>query len=88
MDMFFYLQCLLYLTNNSCVLYVPPFILGIRILDGPITDDLEAKALQFKSDIVDVYSASWGPRDDGRTMESPGRATQRAIETGVREVCK
>lgn len=58
---------------------------GIRILDGPITDDLEAKALQFKRDIVDVYSASWGPRDDGRTMESPGRATQKAIETGVRE---
>ena len=41
---------------------------GIRILDGPITDLLEARALSYKSREVDIKSASWGPRDDGTNI--------------------
>lgn len=42
---------------------------GIRILDGNIMDVLEAKALSFNRDHIDVYSASWGPDDNGQTID-------------------
>lgn len=61
-------------------------ISGIRILDGPISDSLEARGLNFKNQEIHLYSASWGPRDDGQTMEAPGEATIRAVKKGVKEV--
>lgn len=57
------------------------------MLDGPITDSTEAIALLHAYDYVDVYSASWGPRDDGRTLEGPGTHALQAFEKGVKEVC-
>ena len=41
---------------------------GIRMLDGDVTDIVEAKSIGFNPDHVDIYSASWGPDDDGRTV--------------------
>jgi hypothetical protein len=35
---------------------------------------------------VDIYSASWGPNDDGKTVEGPGRLAQEAIERGIQQV--
>jgi hypothetical protein len=35
---------------------------------------------------VDIYSASWGPNDDGRTVEGPGRLANEAFERGVMKV--
>jgi hypothetical protein len=61
-------------------------IAGIRILDGPITDLLEAKALSYKSKQVDIRSASWGPKDDGQHMEYPGKLVNLALEEGVKNV--
>jgi hypothetical protein len=61
-------------------------IAGIRILDGPITDLLEARALSYRSKLVDIRSASWGPKDDGTRMEYPGRFVNLALEEGVRKV--
>ncbi|KAF6037540.1 hypothetical protein EB796_004156 [Bugula neritina] len=58
---------------------------GVRILDGPVTDTLEADALLFQNQLIDIYSASWGPRDDGKTMEGPGKHCAAALEQGVRE---
>ena len=60
--------------------------LGIRILDGPITDLLEARALLYKAEEVDIRSASWGPRDDGSHMEYPGKFVNLALEEGVKKV--
>lgn len=73
--------------NNNCGVGIAygAGIGGIRILDGPITDVLEGKALEFKRQDIDIYSASWGPRDNGATTEAPGAASIRAIEKGVRE---
>ncbi|KPJ14455.1 Neuroendocrine convertase 1 [Papilio machaon] len=34
-------------------------------------------------DKVDIYSASWGPNDDGRTVEGPGRLAVEALKRGV-----
>jgi len=56
------------------------------MLDGRITDRLEAEALQFNIQHVDIYSASWGPNDDGRTVEGPGTLAERAIANGIKNV--
>lgn len=40
----------------------------------------------FAHDIVDIYSASWGPNDDGKTVDGPGRLANEALTRGVTEV--
>ena len=45
---------------------------GVRVLDGKISDELEGRALSWALDKVDIYSSSWGPDDDGKTVEGPG----------------
>jgi len=56
------------------------------MLDGSVTDLLEAEAITYNNQYVDIYSASWGPTDDGRTMEGPHRYCQRALHEGVSKV--
>ena len=56
------------------------------MLDGTVTDSLEAKALSYNVRHVDIYSASWGPNDDGRTVEGPGKLASTAFETGIKKV--
>ena len=68
--------------NTNYIVYFP----GIRILDGPVTDALEAKALMYQKDHIDVKSASWGPHDDGRTMEGPSPACKEALQKAVKTV--
>ena len=58
---------------------------GLRMLDGTISDQLEARALSFALDQVDIFSSSWGPSDDGETVEGPGRLAAAALEKGARE---
>jgi len=56
------------------------------MLDGSVTDLLEAEAITYNNQYVDIYSASWGPTDDGRTMEGPHRYCQRALREGITKV--
>jgi len=56
---------------------------GVRMLDGTITDAVEARSLSLNPQSVDIYSASWGPDDDGQTVDGPGPLTRRAMEEGV-----
>lgn len=56
------------------------------MLDGIVTDAIEASSIGFNPDHVDIYSASWGPNDDGKTVEGPGRLAQKAFEYGVKQV--
>lgn len=58
-------------------------IAGIRILSGPITEADEAMALNYGMNVNDVYSCSWGPPDDGRSMAEPGRVVRKALINGV-----
>ncbi|XP_070599102.1 neuroendocrine convertase 1 isoform X1 [Erythrolamprus reginae] len=58
---------------------------GIRMLDGIVTDAIEASSIGFNPDHVDIYSASWGPNDDGKTVEGPGRLAQKAFEYGIKK---
>jgi len=61
-------------------------IAGIRMLDQPyMTDLIEANSMGHEPNLIDIYSASWGPTDDGRTVDGPRNATMRAIVRGVNE---
>jgi len=59
---------------------------GIRMLDGDVSDSVEARALSFNPQHVDVYSASWGPEDNGRVVEGPDKLAAEAFRHGVLEV--
>ncbi|KAM9254652.1 proprotein convertase subtilisin/kexin type 4 [Cariama cristata] len=56
---------------------------GVRMLDGPITDLVEAQALSLRPQHIHIYSASWGPQDDGKTMDGPGVLAAEAFRRGV-----
>lgn len=56
---------------------------GIRMLDGPVTDSIEANSLSFHSQHVQIYSNSWGPNDDGMTLEGPGPLASKALLDGA-----
>ncbi|XP_013794730.1 neuroendocrine convertase 1-like [Limulus polyphemus] len=56
---------------------------GTKILDGPVTDAQEALALTHALHIVDIYSASWGPSDNGRHLAGPGELAEKAFIRGV-----
>ena len=78
------------------------------MLDGDVTDAVEARAMSLNSNHIDIYSArfelllcviynivqhicnpaltfSWGPDDDGKTMEGPGPLTTRALLKGIQK---
>ncbi|CAK1542022.1 unnamed protein product [Leptosia nina] len=56
---------------------------GVRMLDGRITDRVEGEAIGYAWDKVDIYSASWGPNDDGKTVEGPGKLALEAFKRGI-----
>lgn len=56
------------------------------MLDGVVNDAVEAKALSLNTDYIDIYSASWGPEDDGETVDGPGPLAKRAFVNGVTSV--
>jgi hypothetical protein len=56
---------------------------GIRLLDGRVTDRLEAEALNFNINYIDIFSASWGPLDDGKTVDGPGVLAKEALIKGI-----
>lgn len=58
-------------------------VAGIRILSKPITDEDEASAINYHYQENQIYSCSWGPPDDGQTMEAPGILIQRAMVNGI-----
>lgn len=64
--------------------------LGIRLYDETInrysTDELEAKALSFKRDMIDIYSNSWGPGDRAFEVEGPGSQLRDVLYNGTRLV--
>ncbi|NWT75966.1 PCSK4 convertase, partial [Prunella himalayana] len=56
---------------------------GVRMLDGSIMDVVEAQALSLQPQYIHIYSASWGPEDDGRTVDGPGVLAAAAFHKGV-----
>ncbi|KAK4053752.1 pheromone processing endoprotease [Microbotryomycetes sp. JL201] len=60
-------------------------IAGIRILSASISDADEASSLNYGYQTNDIYSCSWGPPDDGRSMEAPGRLIVKAMLNGIQK---
>ncbi|XP_052120301.1 furin-like protease 1 isoform X2 [Frankliniella occidentalis] len=56
---------------------------GVRMLDGDVTDAVEARSLSLNPQHIDIYSASWGPDDDGKTVDGPGELATRAFVEGI-----
>ncbi|GAP84330.1 putative pheromone processing endoprotease protein [Rosellinia necatrix] len=60
-------------------------IAGIRILSKQISDADEAAALNYDYQHNQIYSCSWGPPDDGRSMDAPGLLIKKAMLNGVQK---
>lgn len=57
------------------------------MLDQPyMTDIIEASSMSHLPQEVDIYSASWGPQDNGKTVDGPRDFTLDAIANGVNNV--
>ena len=63
-------------------------LLGVRMLDGQATDALEASALGFKNNHIDIYINCWGPKDDGKTFGKPGPIATNALKEAAEKVRK
>uniref|UniRef100_A0A8D2L297 Proprotein convertase subtilisin/kexin type 6 n=2 Tax=Varanus komodoensis TaxID=61221 RepID=A0A8D2L297_VARKO len=73
--------------NSNCIVGIAynARIGGIRMLDGDVTDVVEAKAIGTRPEYIHIYSASWGPDDDGRTVDGPGPLAKQAFEQGIKK---
>lgn len=56
------------------------------MLDGDVTDAVEAQSLSLNPEHIDIYSASWGPDDDGKTVDGPGPLASTAFKEGILKV--
>ena len=81
--------------TELCVGYVLPRALvrkmclydcsaGLKLL-GAFTDLNEASSLSYANDVIDIYSNSWGPCDEG-CVDGPMRLTHLALKTGAERV--
>lgn len=58
---------------------------GLRILSKIITDEDEAVAMNYAFQDNQIYSCSWGPPDDGRSMDAPGILIRKAMVNAVQK---
>ncbi|KAF9322054.1 pheromone processing endoprotease [Podila horticola] len=59
-------------------------VAGLRILSGQITDVDEAAALNYRFQDNHIYSCSWGPPDDGQSMDAPKGVVLDAMVNGIK----
>jgi subtilisin family serine protease len=56
---------------------------GLQLISCSTTDTREGNALSHERQSIDIYSNSWGPSDNGRTVEAPGPLMLAAFENDV-----
>ena len=56
------------------------------MLDGDVTDVVESSSLSLNPQHIDIYSSSWGPNDDGQTVDGPGKLAKQAFIDGITKV--
>ncbi|XP_068204433.1 uncharacterized protein [Palaemon carinicauda] len=71
--------------NGMCGMGVAPWsgVGAVRMLGYVVYDAVEAAALAYERDHVDVYVAAWGPVDTGAVMEGPGVLASRALRESI-----
>ena len=62
---------------------LPWLFTGIELLTGGTTDIQEAAALFHARDVIDIYSNSWGPPDNGIYVRGPRTLTKQILKDGV-----
>ena len=60
-------------------------LIGIRLIACSLSDTREANALGHSRSEIDISSNSWGPSDDGQTLEGPGPLLLNSLEKNVYE---
>jgi subtilisin-like proprotein convertase family protein len=61
-------------------------LVGMRLISTTAGDTAEADAMTWKAtgaQIIHILSNSWGPSDDGTTLEGPGTFTLAALKSAV-----
>ncbi|KAF2237099.1 hypothetical protein EV356DRAFT_497404 [Viridothelium virens] len=73
--------------NNVCGVGVAwdSKVAALRILSAAISDADEATAMTYGFQDNMIYSCSWGPPDDGRSMDAPGILIRRAMVTAIQQ---
>ena len=56
------------------------------MLDGDVSDYVEAHSLSLNPQHIDIYSASWGPDDNGKVVDGPAKLAKEAFIQGVVKV--
>lgn len=56
------------------------------MLDGEVTDVVEAHSLSLNPQHIHIYSASWGPEDDGKSLDGPAKLAKEAFLQGITKV--
>lgn len=58
-------------------------LVGLRLISTTASDAEEAGAMAHSNGVIFVKSNSWGPTDDGETLEAPGVLTTNALRQGA-----
>lgn len=71
--------------NNLGVVGVAPesTLVGMRLVAASTTDSQKAQAMAHKNDLIFIKNHSWGPKDDGMTLDGPGPLTLASMQTAV-----
>ena len=56
---------------------------GLQLISCSTTDVRESNALSHERQSIDIYSNSWGPSDNGNTVEAPGPLMTAAFEENI-----
>ena len=56
---------------------------GLRLIACGTSDSMEANALSHYDQVIDIYSNSWGPGDNGNILQGPGPQMIAAFESDV-----
>jgi len=58
-------------------------LVGMRLIGGTSTDSMEAEAMNYLPQLIQIKSNSWGPSDTGTVLEAPGSLTRAALKTAA-----
>jgi len=58
-------------------------LVGLQLISCSTTDVREGNTLGHEQQDIDIYSNSWGPSDNGMTLEGPGPLMLAALEAGA-----
>lgn len=56
---------------------------GLRLTAAATDGETEARAFSWKNAVLSIYNNSWGPSDDGMTVEGPAPETATALQRGI-----